>query len=247
MENSSGNCRLGIHNALRNCYVETIEGQLAIRDLSFSRIILDQTPLSVPLSEFQPFEAEIILDKIRFKTSLVLQFQKDDWARLTYHQLSPSHQALLRSFLTARRIGESLAEDWRSEDLIHFHGINEAELWWDKNTGLFLTFLDSVAGDQQFVLRVSMQGEEVQAGSISRADYLSLSSLNSPLPIQKEKVELNQFEACKDIITNFRPASADQAQIKQVLLKAISDCFYQRKYLPIKMERKESCPVTLHS
>jgi hypothetical protein len=92
-----------------------------------------------------------------------------------------------------------------------------------------------------------MQGEEVQVGSISRADYLSLSSLNSPLPIQKEKVELNQFEACKDIITNFRPASADQAQIKQVLLKAISDCFYQRKYLPIKMERKESCAVTLHS
>lgn len=245
MEKPAGNFFSGKRSALRNCFIETIEGPLALRDLSFSRIVVDQTGLSVPFSEFQPFEVEIILDKIHFKTHLVLQFQKDDWARLTFHQLSPSHQALLRCFLTARRVGESLAEDWRSGEMIHFHGINEAELWWDRKVGVLLTFLEPVCGDKQFVLHVSLQGGEVQAGSISRADYLSLPNLHSPLPVKNEKVALSQFEACKDIITNFRPASADQAQIKQLLLKAISDCFYQGKYLPFRLERKESWSVSL--
>jgi hypothetical protein len=140
----------------------------------------------------------------------------------------PSAQAHLRSFLSPKKIGESIVEDWRNDEIRHFHGLNESELWIQTNGTVIFTYLDSSDGSEQFFVRMLEGKTPLQIGRVSRKDYMGMSAIDAPLPmIPISDREISQrLGDCRDIITNFRPTGQIEYNLKQKLLKGVSDNLY---------------------
>lgn len=223
--------------SLEKCTVVCGEAKTSILDLSPLRVVVSENEAESFSAMQGNVELSFSLDGLRFIAQLVKQTsggsdkdgsQKAQWVRFAFDKLPPSGHALLRSFLTPKRIGESLLGDWKSEGLKHFHGLNESELWSQGDGLAFFTFLNPVQPEMQFIIRISEMRGPLLVGQIRRQDYMGLSQLDGDLPlVPMTDAELyTRLSECRDILTNFRPVDPDDFALKQRLLKSLSEALY---------------------
>lgn len=206
-----------------------------ILDLSFVRLVLSDEP-ALSLFGGEPpegsFPLDFELDRFRFTAEVSIQTRGDDWVRLSFDKIVPSARSLMRSFLSPKKVGESIVEDWRSGNVRHYHGLNESELWFDPEGSLLFTYLDQTESDCQFIIRMTEKKGPIHVGKILRTKYMELKSLDGELellPINERETYLKLSE-CRDVITNFRPVAQVEYGLKQRLLRAISDHLYSANY-----------------
>ena len=46
-------------------------------------------------------------------------------------------------------------EDWSTDKIRHFHGLNESELWFEPEGGVLFTYLDPLDTEAQFIVRMA--------------------------------------------------------------------------------------------
>lgn len=217
--------------SVRSCHVQWGEVSVPVLDLSFLRVLVADAPGLEGLTLNVPVEMELHLGNISFTAWMVKRATGENWVRLAFEKLTPSGSAHLRSFLSPKKIGESLFEEWHDERVSHFRGLNEASLWVEHDGGLLFAYLDHRDTDAQFVLRV-LRDQPIQAGKILRTDYIELAGLSAPLsflPLSDREV-YHRISECRDIVTNFRPVAPSEYELKQRLLKVISDYLYSTNY-----------------
>ena len=214
--------------ALRGCMVRYGEFNVPILDISFIRAVTERHELFEGQLKSGSISVELILDRFGFKANVTARARGDGWLRLGFEGMVPSGRAHLRSFLSPKKVGESLVEDWRDEKLRHFHGLNESELWFDSAGGVLFTYLDQDTADAQFLFRVPPDGAPAQVGNIRRADYIELRDLCASLPLVplNDRDVYRKLGECRDVVTNFRPQGQVEYHLKQRLLKMISEQLY---------------------
>jgi hypothetical protein len=213
--------------ALRNCLVRIGEQQTEVLDISFVRLVVADIP-DLALEEGKELELALHLDRYRFPVLGVLQTRGDGWMRFSFTKVLPSAGAHLRSFLSPKRIGESIIEDWRTELVRHYHGLNESELWFDQNGEILFSYLDTSDHTAQFMIRLSDNRGPLRVGKLLRQDYIELKSLESDpplIPLSDREIYAKLGE-CRDVVTNFRPNGQMEYNLKQRLLKVISEHLY---------------------
>lgn len=206
-----------------------------ILDLSFVRVVISDEP-ALSLFGTEPptgsFTLDFELDRYRFSAQVTVQGRGDEWVRLSFDKIVPSARSLLRSFLSPKKVGESIVEDWRSGNVRHYHGLNESELWFDPEGSLLFTYLDQTESDCQFIIRMTEKKGPIHVGKILRSKYMEMKSLDGELdllPINDRDTYIKLSE-CRDVITNFRPVAQVEYGLKQRLLRAISDHLYSANY-----------------
>jgi len=214
--------------SLRGCFAEVGEDAVPISDISFLRVNLDLS--AHPQVEFPegPFTVRLHLDRHQMLGEVSLAGKGTHWARLGFTRLVPSAGAHLRAFLSPKRVGESIIEDWRGESLRHYHGLNESELWFDADGQILFSYLDGADYRFQFVLRLPESKGNLQIGRMERSDYIKLEAWGDDLvlaPLNDRDV-FQKLSDCRDIVTNFRPNGQHEYQLKQRLLKVISEALY---------------------
>lgn len=221
---------------------------LRILDLSFLRAVTE--PPESDLSLDEELQVEFKLDRVDLSAVMTLQQQREGFFRFSFSKLVPSGQASLRAFLSARKVGESLIQDWSSESFRHFHGLNESELWVRQDEILF-SHLDQSNVGFQFVLHIS-EAFGIRAGKIPRNEYIALENVGGELPLRSAPSDRDTYlklGECRDIITNFRPTTQVDYGLKQRLLKSISDHLYSTshkvEWTPIRPTRFSSASVEL--
>lgn len=218
--------------ALQNCSVKWGELSARVLDISFVRVVVESGEGWEACPENETVELELVLDRYRFPAKAVLKARGEGWIRLAFEKIVPSSRSMLRSFLSPKKIGESILEDWRTETLRHYHGLNESELWFDSNGPVLFTYLEQVDFEAQFLIRLLDQKGPLQVGKISRRDYIELSSMDAELPLSPltDREVYTKLGECRDIVTNFRPNGQIEYNLKQRLLKVISDYLYSTSY-----------------
>ena len=144
------------------------------------------------------------------------------------HELSKYLVKELASFLSPKRVGESIVEDWRADQVRHFHGLNESELSVDAEGAVYFGYLDSFDPTHQFVVHVPANSQPLRVGKIPRKEYIELSNLSSYL-VEAPTADRDTFSKlgeCRDVVTNFRPTGQVEYNLKQRLLKVLSDYLY---------------------
>ncbi len=213
--------------ALRHCLVKfgDIEGK--ILDLSFLRVIVE-APHFPKLELEQRITLDFVLDREKFSASVVLRSSKEERLRFTFDKLPHSGQAMLKSFLSCRKIGESITEDWNDNGIRHFHGLNESEFWFDEDGRLVFTYLDDATGNTQFLIRLLDEKGNMKAGRILRKDYLEIADIEAELPLLpvSDRELYIKLSECRDVITNYRPVGQAEYSLKQRLLRVVSDHIY---------------------
>lgn len=217
--------------ALERCTLAVLDSKLPLLDLSFLRVVAGDS--EGVLETLQPEKGKslpMVLHLDAFSIEVLGSFQScgKGWIRFGLDSIVPSAHAKLRIFLNARKIGESIVEDWRTETLSHYHGLNETELWVDIDGGLTFLYLVPEKPTMQFIVRVKSNEERVKVGTILRQDYLDKMDMSGELPIRplEEKENYGRLSECRDIVTNFRPTGQTEFHLKQRLLKFISDRLY---------------------
>jgi len=213
--------------ALRHCIVRfgDIDGKLL--DLSFLRVVIEAP--SFPLFEVeQRIVLDFKLDRDKFSAPVILISAKDARLRFRFDRLPHSALASLKSFLSAKKIGESITEDWAREGIRHFHGLNESEFWFDEEGRIVFTFLDDSTGNTQFLIRLLGESGAMRAGRILRKDYLGLTHIEADLPLMpvSDRELYLKLSDCRDVMTNYRPIGQKEYSLKQKLLKVMSDYLY---------------------
>lgn len=214
--------------AVDRCSVRWEEMSARVLDLSYLRIVIEDTvPSGFPVSE-EPVELKFELEGHRFTTRVLKQGGGAGWVRLAFEKKVPSIHAHLRSFLSPKKIGESLWEDWKSDQLRHFHGLNECELWFQTEGAVFFTFLDPADLESQILIRLPETRSPLVVGRILRKDYMELNRMDGDLPVKPlpDGEAYSRLSECRDIITNFRPVEAQDYNLKQRLLKALNESLY---------------------
>lgn len=214
--------------ALQKCFAKFGEHQVAVMDVSFVRLVLAEPEEEIFPPLPQTFDLELHFDRFVFSATVSLQNRGDGWIRLHFEKIVPSARAHLRSFLSPKKVGESLIEDWRTDFVRHYHGLNEAELSFEPNGGILFSYSDFVDVDSQFVIRIAEIGGPLRAGKLLRKDYIRMSSIESELPLigLTDRDIFIKLGECRDIVTNFRPSGQIEYNVKQRLLKVISDYLY---------------------
>jgi len=212
--------------ALRQCSINWSGKAARILDLSFVRVVCESFGHDIP--EKEPITVEFQLDRHEFLAPVVLMTAGNGWVRCGFERMLPSAQAHLRSFLSPKKIGESIMEDWRNDDIRHFHGLNESELWIQTNGTVIFTYLDSCDGSEQFFVRMIEGKMPLQIGRIARKDYMGMTAIDAALPLIpiSDREISPRLGDCRDIITNFRPTGQIEYNLKQKLLKGVSDNLY---------------------
>lgn len=214
--------------ALKGCFAELGEEAIPISDISFLRVNLDLTQASAVEIPKEAFTARLHLERHQLLAEVELTGRGQTWARLAFTKLVHSAGAHLRAFLTPKRMGESITEDWRGEGLRHYHGLNESELWFDDEGQILFSYLDGADPRFQFVLKLPESKGSLQAGRIERSQYIKLEDWGEGLellPLNDRDV-FQKLSECRDIVTNFRPSGQTEYQLKQRLLKVISETLY---------------------
>lgn len=213
--------------ALERCSVRWEDTRARVLDLSYLRIVIEESPTAVFPPE-GPVELHFELDTTRFTANVIKRGGGAGWLRLGFEKMVPSIQAHLRSFLVPKKIGESLAEDWKSEQLRHFHGLNECELWFQTDGGVFFTYLDQSDFESQLLVRLPELRGALAVGRIQRKDYMELQRVDAELPMKPlpDGEAYSRLSECRDILTNFRPVEPQDYNLKQRLLKALNESLY---------------------
>ena len=214
--------------ALPNCNVHFGEASAPVLDISFIRLVLADQDTWVTPPENEPITLDFHLDRFRFSALTKFQGRGDGWLRFSFVKILPSAGAHLRSFLSPKRIGESITEDWRTEQVRHFHGLNESELWFDQAGGMLFSYLDNPDHAAQFIIRMSDSKALLRVGKILRKDYMELSNIDQELPLLPltDRETYAKLGECRDVVTNFRPNGQLEYNLKQRLLKVISEHLY---------------------
>lgn len=233
--------------ALERCLVHLDEVDLPILDLSFLRVVVAaDSQVTVPEG---PFPLRIGLQGVMEFAPLVhLQARGEGWIRFGFEKMVPSARAHLRSFLTPRKIGESLFQDWRVGDMHHFHGLNESELWCEATGGVLFTYMDSLDTDAQFMIRMTHCKSGLVAGKILRKHYIELEAIDGELPLipLSDGDIYTRLGECRDIVTNFRSSRNLEYDLKQRILRVISEYLYStsRKVELAQMSARKSISFT---
>lgn len=215
-----------------------------VLDISFVRLVIEDVAPWNTLTEGAAFPVEFRLDRAFFTAEVALRGKGEGWLRLSFEKIVPSARAHLRSFLSPKKIGESLIEDWRNETTRHYHGLNESELWFNDAGGVLFTYLDQSDAEAQFIIRMSDARAMLRVGKILRRDYMELNNIEAELPLipLSDREIYAKLGECRDIVTNFRPSAQMEYNLKQRLLKVISDNLYSTSY---KVEREAPSRASL--
>ena len=237
-------------SALQDCRLICQGKECRLLDISFLRAVIEFTDIN--LESGIDVNVEFQLDRYRFSANMVIQSRGENFIRLGFSRLLPSARATLRAFLSAKKVGESLKEDWASENCRHFHGLNESEFWVGSQGEMMISFLDQLDTQLQFVVHIS-ESTGVRAGKISRTDYMALENIGRDLPLVASYVDRDfylKLGESRDIVTNFRPLTRADYSVKQGLLKVLSDNLYSSSHrmerLPPRSHRPIP-PVPLHT
>ncbi len=197
-------------------------------DISYIRAVVEPEGPFGELTEGQSLLVAFELDRSRFSVNVTVRGKGAGWVRLDFPRLVPSVRAHLRSFLSPRKMGESILEDWKSGSLRHFHGLNESELWMDDTDGVLFTYLDQEDPESQFLIRVREARGPLSVGKVKRSDYMELSAIDGALTLQPltDSEAYRKLSECRDIVTNFRPSIPTEYALKQRMLKIISETLY---------------------
>ncbi len=235
--------------SLTGCQLITGDSTFGILDLSFLRAVTERSASALAVGT--ELAVMLKLDRQTLSATMVLQVEGDDFLRFGFSKLVPSGQACLRAFLSPRKVGESLIQDWNSEECRHFHGLNESELWAGLNGEVMFSYLDQSNTEFQFVLHIS-ERFGIRAGKIPRKDYIALENMGDELPLKSAPSDRDTYlklGECRDIITNLRPTTQVDYGLKARLLKAISDHLYSTshkvEWTPIRPTRFSSPSVEL--
>lgn len=218
--------------ALQNCFVTYEQAVARVLDISFVRIVLEDSPDWALLPEKTPFSLSLSLDRCHFTAKANFAERGEGWLRLSFEKLLPSARAHLRSFLSPKKIGESILEDWRTDKVRHYHGLNESELWFDPDGGVLFTYLDQTDSEGQFIIRMADHRGPLRVGKILRRNYVELANIESELPLipLSDREVYAKLGECRDIVTNFRPSAQIEYNLKQRLLKVISEHLYSTSH-----------------
>ena len=215
-----------------------------VLDISFVRLVIEDVEPWTSLTEGTPLAAEFRLDRTTFTAEVALRGRGEGWLRLGFEKIVPSARAHLRSFLSPKKIGESLVEDWRNDTTRHYHGLNESELWFNDSGGVLFTYLDQTDAEAQFIIRMADARATLRVGKILRREYMELNTIDAELPLipLSDREIYSKLGECRDIVTNFRPSAQMEYNLKQRLLKVISDNLYSTSY---KVERETPSRASL--
>ena len=226
-ESTSNKC-LVASTALVNCMARWGEVTAKVLDISFVRVVLEETEDWPSILEEQNIPAVFMMNGFEFPAELRLQGRGEGWIRFGFEKLVPSSKSYLRSFLSPKKVGESLLEDGRPESVRHYHGLNESELWFDRKGNVLFTYLDHLDCRYQFVVQANLENSSIKVGRLTRAQYMNMDSLSGDLGLMplNDKENYTRMGECRDIVTNFRPAGQIEYNLKQKLLKLISESLY---------------------
>ena len=213
-------------SALKGCLLKVGDQSLPFQDLSFIRIVTGSA--TGIFEDDTPVEAEFSLERLSFKTLVERKAKGENYLRLGFTKLAPSGLSHLRSFLSPKKVGESLLEVSRTGAVRHYHGLKDTEIWFEPGGVTLFTFLDDPLGQSQVLIRLLEPRGPLRVGRVARADYLELKGLDAELPLLplNERDSYLKLSECRDIATNMRPASQVEYDLKQKLLRAISDSLY---------------------
>jgi hypothetical protein len=239
--------------ALQHCSVRLGDVTTKILDISFVRIVLDAGADWPALPEKEAVTLEFTLERHTFPVVCKViargEAEGGGWVRCGFDKLVPSAQAHLRSFLSPKKIGESIVEDWRTDEIRHFHGLNESEMWFHSSGVVVFTYLDSTDGGTQFFVRMMDSKGPLEAGRVSRRDYMAMEGLDAPVSLSalNDRETYARLGECRDIITNFRPTGQIEYNLKQKLLKVVSDTLYSTShrvdFTPVRPPKVVTLPV----
>lgn len=218
--------------AVRNCFVKSADEVSGILDLSFVRMVIESSPAWLEILSAPSVTLECALDRFTFTAEVRMESHGDRWIRLAFARIVPSARASLRSFLSPKKVGESIIEDWRNEKIRHFHGLGESELWFDLGGGIFFSYLDLYDFNSQFVIRVKDAKAPLKAGKLLRKDYIAATNLEEDFALTplNEGENYPRLGECRDIVTNFRAIGQLEYNLKQKLLKLLSDQLYSTRH-----------------
>ena len=227
--------------AVKDSFIRAVDQCSPVLDISYIRAVIESHQVLLNRLSQGPVEMEFRLDRLHFTSQASLAGQGDDWIRLSFPKLVPSVRASLRSFLSPKKVGESLIEDRRTDMVRHFHGLNESELWFEQDGSLLFTYLDPDDAGAQFVFHLCADQARVQAGSLSRAEYMELQDIKAELHLKilSDRDVYRKLSECRDVVTNFRPGGQMEYHLKQRLLKSISESLYSTS------RRVDTAPVRL--
>lgn len=232
--------------ALQNCSVQFGEVSAPVLDISFVRLVVADEASWVAPAENEPLTLNFHLDRFRFSAIARFQGRGEGWIRFGFEKILPSAGAHLRSFLSPKRIGESIVEDWRTDQVRHFHGLNESELWFDQAGGILFSYLDNPDHTAQFIIRMSDSKSLLRVGKILRKNYMELSNIDQELPLLPltDRDTYAKLGECRDVVTNFRPNGQLEYNLKQRLLKVISEHLYSTSRKVEMAQPRPSRPVS---
>jgi len=218
--------------ALQNCSVKIGDCVAPILDISFVRVVVGGGVDLPPEASGEKLSLEFNLDRYHFRAEVCERGRGEDWLRLGFEKVLPSAKAHLRSFLSPKKIGESIFEDWRKDSLRHYHGLNESELWFDPEGPVLFTYLDQSDYDAQFIIRMTDSKSALRVGKILRKDYIELNNITGELPLLPltDRDIYAKLGECRDIVTNFRATGQLEYHLKQRLLRVISETLYSTSH-----------------
>lgn len=214
--------------SVQKCFVKWGDSVARVLDVSYIRAVVESEGPFSEVADGESIPAVFELERSRFSIAVTVRGRGSGWVRLDFPRLVPSVRAHLRSFLTPRKIGESIVEDWKSGALRHFHGLNESELWMDGADGVLFTYLDQEDPESQFLIRIRESRGPLSVGKVRRKDYMELSSIDGEISLQPltDSEAYRKLGECRDIVTNFRPSIPPEYALKQRMLKIISETLY---------------------
>jgi hypothetical protein len=218
--------------ALQNCSVKKGEVQSRVLDVSYLRLVIESNEPWLAVPDNENFPLEFHLDRCHFQAEVAVRNRGEGWLRLSFEKIVPSSRSLLRAFLCPKKVGESIVEDRRTDNFRHYHGLNESELWFNSDGGVLFTYLDQNDANAQFLIRMADGKSPLRVGKILRRDYIDLGNMTDDLPLiaLSDRELYAKLGECRDIVTNFRPTAQVEYNLKQRLLKVISDNLYSTSH-----------------
>lgn len=212
--------------SIQNCFAFLGEHKLAVLDVSYQRLIVEKQEIEIPIEA--ELSVNLVLDKQKLFGFIRYSTENEHFIRFDFTRVPHSQLAHLRTFLSPKKVGESLIEDWSENSIRHYHGLNDSEIWFDGEGGVVFSYLDQYEVGSQFIIRLKDFNSALKVGKMPRADYMKMKNIDDELTLLalNEKDTYARISECRDIVTNFRPVTSLEYQLKQKLLKILSESLY---------------------